>query len=221
MQADVSVIVATKNGARYLGEALASVTEQQGVAVELIVVDARSTDESVSIARRFGARVISQSAGGLAAAWNMGIAEAQAPVIGFLDSDDRWLAGTLRRRLDDLPMDGSAISVGRTRLFLEPGHDVPAALNPATIGPEFQSPIPGTILAPRAIFDRIGTFDDSFLIASDVDWVGRALAAGIELRPFDGLVLEKRIHDTNLSLGAKVNSAELLKALRTRIKSAR
>jgi glycosyltransferase involved in cell wall biosynthesis len=221
MNPEISVIVATKNSARYLAETLASITEQPLTAIELIVVDAGSEDGSDAIARDFGARVIAQSTGKLAAAWNLGIAAASAPLIGFLDSDDRWIAGTLRARVDSLSVGGLALSVGRTRLFLEPGHDVPGGLNPATIGPEFQSPIPGTMLIPRKVFDLVGNFDDRFLIASDVDWVGRALAHGIEFRPFDALVLEKRIHDSNLSLSSKVNSSELLRALRTRITMAR
>jgi len=221
MHPEVSVIVATKNSARYLDEALASITEQPLTAIELIVVDAGSNDGSVDIARKFGARVIAQSTGRLAAAWNLGIAEARAPIIGFLDSDDRWVAQTLRARLDSLSADRSAVSVGRVRLFLEPGYSIPPGLNPATIGPEFQAPIPGTMLVSRPILDRIGRFDDAFLIASDVDWVGRALAQGVEMLPFDGLVLEKRIHAANLSLSSKVSSPELLRALRTRISKAR
>jgi glycosyltransferase involved in cell wall biosynthesis len=217
MQPDVSVIVATKNSGRYLHDALESIVDQSPALVDLIVVDAGSIDDTRAIAARYGARVIPQTEGRLAAAWNLGLAEARAPFLAFLDSDDRWVPRTLRPRLEALGAREDAVSVGRVRLFLEPGHAVPEGLNPDVIGRELNSPIPGTMIVPRALFDRLGGFDDSYRIAADVDWVGRALAAGCELMPFDGLVLEKRVHDSNLSLTGRQNSIELLRALRRRL----
>jgi len=49
----VTVVVPTKNAERTLGACLASVRQQTGHAVELIVVDNHSTDASVEIARRY------------------------------------------------------------------------------------------------------------------------------------------------------------------------
>jgi len=54
----VSVVVATRNNAATLDRMLSSIRDQTYPNVELIVVDNSSTDESVSIAKRHGARVV-------------------------------------------------------------------------------------------------------------------------------------------------------------------
>lgn len=215
---DVSVIVATKNSAPFLDEALASIATQGAVTIELIVVDADSHDGTQEIACRHQARLIDQKEGRLGAAWNLGIAAATAPVIGFLDSDDRWVRETLRARLAALAtLSGPGISIGRVCMFLESGFQVPTGLNPEVIGRELPSPIPGCMLVSRELFDSVGAFDDSYAIASDVDWFGRALAKDHQPAIVDAVVLEKRVHGKNLSLTGTQNSAELLRALRRRI----
>ena len=66
MQAAVSVIVAVKNGAAFLADALQSVRGQPGPSIDLIVVDGGSTDGSRAIAARFGARILREATPGLA-----------------------------------------------------------------------------------------------------------------------------------------------------------
>jgi glycosyltransferase involved in cell wall biosynthesis len=213
------VIVATKNSARFLDQALASVVRQKGVSIDLIVVDANSSDQTVEIAAAYGARVIKQSTGGLGKAWNLGVAAAKAPVIGFLDSDDRWTPSTLKSRLELLHRKPkSLLSHGMVRFFLEPGSPFPTGMRQDLFEGEFLSPLPGTLLIRREAFLTIGPFDETYAIASDVDWIGRAVSAGHPPSPVGLVVLEKRIHESNLSLSGEANSAELLRCLRTKIR---
>ncbi len=106
----VSVIVPTYNRAHYLGEAIASILNQdiQGCQIEIIVVDDGSTDETKEILRKFGdsVRYIYQDNHGVGAARNRGINEATGEWVAFLDSDDRWLPDKLTlqfRALDTFP----------------------------------------------------------------------------------------------------------------------
>jgi len=87
----VSVIIPVYNGAEFLPHALDSVRRQTRPADELIVVDDQSTDDSVSIARRFGARVVQtgRNLGG-AGARREGIDAATGDILAFLDADDYW-----------------------------------------------------------------------------------------------------------------------------------
>ena len=59
----LSVVIITLNEARNLGRCLQSV---QRIANEVVVLDSHSTDETVAIAERFGARVVQQSFAGYA-----------------------------------------------------------------------------------------------------------------------------------------------------------
>jgi glycosyltransferase involved in cell wall biosynthesis len=95
----VSVILPVFNRADVLGRAIRSVLEQEFQEFELIVVDDGSSDDSLAIARSFGdprIRMIElgQNRGGNAAR-NEGIRAAVAPLIAFLDSDDRYLPNKL------------------------------------------------------------------------------------------------------------------------------
>ena len=84
----VSVIVPNYNYARTLGLCLSALERQTYPHIEVIVVDDRSTDDSVEIARRHGVRVVETDTNiGAPAARNLGVRYARGEVLFFLDSD--------------------------------------------------------------------------------------------------------------------------------------
>ena len=84
----VSVIVPNYNYAASLELCIRAVQAQTYEPMELIVVDDCSTDDSVAIATRLGARVVRTPAnGGVAAARNLGVELARGEVLVFVDSD--------------------------------------------------------------------------------------------------------------------------------------
>ncbi|MDZ4701668.1 MAG: glycosyltransferase [Rhodothermales bacterium] len=94
----VSVLVANYNYARYLPEAIESVLGQSYAALEVIVCDDGSTDESVAVARSFAARdarvrVLTKSNGGVASALNAAFRESRGELVCLLDADDAFLPG--------------------------------------------------------------------------------------------------------------------------------
>jgi tetratricopeptide (TPR) repeat protein len=85
-QPTVSVCMIVKNEAHNLPRALASVC---GIASEIIVVDTGSVDETVQIARRFGARVVERPwTGHFAEARNASLEPATSDWILFIDADE-------------------------------------------------------------------------------------------------------------------------------------
>jgi glycosyltransferase involved in cell wall biosynthesis len=84
----VSVIVPNYNYARTLDLCLAALERQHYPHLEVIVVDDRSTDDSVAVARRHGVRVLVTDTNiGAPAARNLGVEHARGEVLFFLDSD--------------------------------------------------------------------------------------------------------------------------------------
>lgn len=99
----VSVVIPCFNYAAYVGEAIDSVRAQDGVRVEIIVVDDCSTDDSVAVARAIAAddarvRVIAQPVNrGAVDTFNAGLAEVLGDYVVRLDADDLLTPGSLAR----------------------------------------------------------------------------------------------------------------------------
>ena len=123
MTAKVSVILPVHNRADVLPRAITSVLDQEFRDLELIVIDDGSADNSAEVAQSFSdARIrlirLGQNRGGNVAR-NEGIRASTAPIIAFLDSDDRylpnklgWVVAEFRRRPElDLLVD-SFIKIG-------------------------------------------------------------------------------------------------------------
>lgn len=101
----VSVIVPVYNGVRTVARAIDSALAQTGVALEVVVVDDASTDDTLAFLRRRYAedprvRIFSCARnGGPSVARNRAIDEARGDWLAVLDADDRYRPGRLARLL--------------------------------------------------------------------------------------------------------------------------
>ena len=88
----VSVIIPTYNRAALLREAVESVLKQTYGAIEVVVVDDGSTDDTAAVMQEYGNRVrySRRPNGGVNAARNIGIKQAKGQYLALLDSDDLW-----------------------------------------------------------------------------------------------------------------------------------
>ncbi|HET8773773.1 MAG TPA: glycosyltransferase family A protein, partial [Thermoanaerobaculia bacterium] len=96
----ISVVIPTYNRAGEVGAAIDSALAQTRPALEVIVVDDGSTDQTPDVLARYGEgiRVVRQVNQGVSAARNAGIAVARGDLLAFLDSDDVWLPRNLELR---------------------------------------------------------------------------------------------------------------------------
>lgn len=85
---DLSIVVPTLDEAAHLGVLLGQLARSVGVDAEVIVTDGGSTDGTVALAERFGARVV-QGSPGRGRQLNRGRAEAQGALLLFLHADSR------------------------------------------------------------------------------------------------------------------------------------
>lgn len=120
----ISLLVAVRNEARHLASTLEALVAQDCPPdwLEVLVIDGESTDDTVTIARGFsnrlpGLRVISNPRILSAAAWNIGLAEARAPVISILSGHVALPRDYIRVMLSQLTNDlagvgGRAVPVG-------------------------------------------------------------------------------------------------------------
>jgi len=88
----VSIVVPCYNAKRFLGESLRSALDQTRAAIEVMVVDDGSTDESIEALSGFpGVRCVRQENQGVSVARNRGLSETQGEYVIFQDADDRLL----------------------------------------------------------------------------------------------------------------------------------
>lgn len=98
----ISVIVPVHNGEKFLPRCLAALTAPSNVALEVIVVDDCSTDQSAEISRRLGARVIGMPRqSGPAGARNHGAQQARGEILFFVDADVVVKPDSLQRVAED------------------------------------------------------------------------------------------------------------------------
>jgi glycosyltransferase involved in cell wall biosynthesis len=126
MPLKLSIITPSFNQGRFLEETILSVLKQGYEPLEYIVIDGGSTDESVSIIRRYEDRLAyweSEKDRGQVHAINKGLERATGDVFAFINSDDVYLPGALNAVMDHFEEHPESKWVcGDTIMFGE-GHD--------------------------------------------------------------------------------------------------
>jgi glycosyltransferase involved in cell wall biosynthesis len=141
----VSVVIPAFNAGQYIEAAIASATQQDGVSLEVVVVDDRSTDDTCEKVRRMASAdprvtlIVLPQNGGPSVARNAGIAAAQGKWIALLDADDSFLPGRLRT-LVALAEDQHADMVADNMMLVDAGD-----------GSAVPMMAPGFLVCPRAI----------------------------------------------------------------------
>ena len=213
---DVSVVIAVRNGERFLAEALRSVARQTVPPCEVLVIDGHSTDDTARIANTFsGVALHEQDGSGIPNAYNSGVKLARGALIAFLSHDDLWTPDKLAVQTGYLRDHPAAMyCVARAKFFLEPGCSVPPTFRAALLEGDHVARIMETLVARRELFDLVGGFDEALHVAEDVDWYARVADAGYPVNVVEKVLLHKRVHGVNSSLTAATHNHNLLTALR-------
>jgi len=214
--ARVSVVMAVKNGERFIAQALDSVMTQTLAAHEIILVDGQSTDSTVEIARRYtGLKIVEQRGTGIANAYNTGIKATTGEMVAFLSHDDLWASEKLSRQANAL-MDNPELGyvTALATFFLESGSELPYGFRQELLQGSHVAHIMETLMARRNTFSAVGPFDESLSTAEDVDWFSRAKDKAIPSAVVPHALLKKRIHGANISLDVESNNRNLMQTIR-------
>jgi glycosyltransferase involved in cell wall biosynthesis len=178
----ISIVTPSFNQGRYLGETLDSILGQAYPSLEYIVMDGGSADESVDVIRAREERLAfwrSQPDHGQAAAINEGFARARGVILGWLNSDDLHMNGTLRTVANLLAgcVQEAVVVYGSCELFRDDGSlierrsAVPFDSNRLQITDFLDQP---SVFFTRAAWERVGPLDESLHYAFDWEWFLRA-----------------------------------------------
>ena len=219
----VSVIMPAFNAARFIAVAIASLLqERDALALDIVVVDDGSTDDTRAIvediaARHPQVRLLRNPRKGIAAARNTGVANiaSECRFVAFMDADDASVAGRLVRQRDLMVNDPTIdVLYGRVEMFVDFDDQ---ALQPRQAsrtriirGPYLQS----AMYRPQ-VFARVGAFDESYRQGCDTDYLLRVMESGARLVLDEGVAAYYRRHDANVTLNtAEVQREFVLATLR-------
>jgi glycosyltransferase involved in cell wall biosynthesis len=186
-----SVVVPAYNAARTLDACLQALNTQTTAtdAYEIILVDDGSRDNTAEIAQRHGVRLIRQENRGPAAARNRGVAEARSDIVLFTDADCQpqpdWIENMLVPFADPQVTGVQGAYLTR-QTFLTARFAQAEFEDRYELMARFESiDLVATYAAGfrRALFLRMGGFDDSFPVANneDTDFSYRLCEAGHKL----------------------------------------
>ncbi len=188
----VSIVIPVYNGSNFLREAIESALAQTYQNLEIIVVNDGSTDDTESIALSFGDKIryFSKKNGGTSTALNMGIENMLGEYFSWLSHDDLYYPQKIARSVEELSKlenkDTIIISdvdgmTDYTRTFpsaeYQKHRDAFPTRNSSYLYPVVYNKTHGcTHLISKKIFETVGLFEVTSLVAHDFEFYYRAFS---------------------------------------------
>lgn len=186
----LSVITVTKDSAHTLRDAIESVCSQKDELIEYIVIDGKSTDQTLSILENYSTcidRILIEKDDGLYFAMNKGIQLARGRYISFLNADDYYFHNVLSAILeilksaDELSFVSDIQLVDKNQKLHVPVGD----LNWRMI------PHPGLFMEKSELIS-LGGFDTNYQVAADYELVSRSMKNGHKIKNINLLTTAHR-----------------------------
>jgi glycosyltransferase involved in cell wall biosynthesis len=202
----VSVVIAVYDRRDQLSEAVDSVLSQDGVEVEVVIVNDGSTDGTAEVADGLAAQhdnvqVVHQENAGPSAARNAGVGVSSGHWLTFLDSDDLMMPGRLAAQVHQLRRVGpNSVVMGEESIEIADG-----VMSPLAITLQLAKPRPHwytmTMMTTRSVFDDVGGFDKSLRMAEDTELLFRMKRRGVKIERFEQVWTRRRVFGDNLVYG--------------------
>ncbi len=200
-----SIITVSFNSEKTIEKTIQSVINQFGeFETEYIIIDGNSTDSTIKLISNYEEHitcVVSEPDDGIFDAMNKGIQKATGDWIGIINSDDWYAEGALNHVLEISKENDCEIIVGRVVKVDETQSYGKIVI----VQPKFSTLIPNNhpaTFVKREVYNRIGSFNLSYKIAGDLDFILRAQKENISI------YRDKNIYTYMLSGGESSNSIQ-------------
>lgn len=196
----VSVVTPCYNSSRFLEETIRSVLTQDYERLEYIVVDGGSTDGTIRIIERYGSTIrwVSEPDHGQSEALNKGFRMATGEILGWLNADDVYLPGAVKRAVtflrehpDTAAVYSDGLIIDADGRFLGQWRGCDFSLRELLLGRCFICQ--PTIFMRRDAVEEVGWLDESLHYTMDYDlWLRLGLRTRLGYLPERGAAF--RLH---------------------------
>jgi glycosyltransferase involved in cell wall biosynthesis len=220
----ISIITPSFNQGKYIEQTILSVLGQGYPALEYIIVDGGSKDESADIIRKYEGQLawwVSEKDNGQAHAINKGFARATGDILMWLNSDDMLVPGVLSFIATTVSTQGEGIYYGNCIHFRENqegldawGGDVVRATRIHELE-HIDYIVQPSSFWNRSVYEKVGPLSETLHFGFDWEWFLRAKEHGIKFTPLNKPLSMYRFHDDHKSgTGGRTRQEELLKIYR-------
>jgi glycosyltransferase involved in cell wall biosynthesis len=208
----VSVVMPSLNQARFIDAAIDSVLSQDYPNIELIVADGGSDDGTVELLGNRQAadrrvRWFSRRDSGPAQAINAALAQVRGTIVGWLNSDDLYTPGAVRRAVDTLQANSRWLMVYGHGQHVDDGgkplSDYPTLLPSSPIAQFSEGCFicQPTVFLLRSMWVLQGKLDENLETAFDFDyWLRAFLAFPDRIGFVDALQAYSRLHEKCITM---------------------
>lgn len=218
----ITIVVPSFNQGRFLDHALQSIFSQD-MPVEVLVLDGGSADNSVEIIRKWEPHLAWWRSGpdnGQAAAINEGVAKGTAPYVCWLNSDDYYLPGGLKKLWQAIEASPKSPAAYGRCWTMKP--------NGSKIGPYLTLPFrvwlfanfcfvcqPGTLIRRQA-WEAVGGLDTKLHMALDYDLWWRLYRSHGKMRYVRKFVAATVMHpETKTATNRRAHYRESMQVVKT------
>ncbi|WP_192361926.1 glycosyltransferase family 2 protein [Mesorhizobium mediterraneum] len=219
----ISVLTVCWNSATTIRHTIDSFFAQDHTTKELVIIDGGSSDETLTIVRSYPQdqiRLVSEPDSGMYDALNKGLRLFGGDAVGVLNSDDcfhdRTVLGRISVGLEQADIVHGDLDFVENHLNKRVVRRWRAATRPAKGFRTGWMPAHPTFYVKRKVAEAVGAFDLNFKVASDYDWMLRAIEVhGFKSTTVDGILIDMMIGgESTRSLQSHI--AHNMEALRAR-----
>ncbi|MEQ8239649.1 MAG: glycosyltransferase family 2 protein [Cyclobacteriaceae bacterium] len=198
----ISIITVTLNSEKTLRDTIESIQSQTYKDIEYIIIDGKSTDNTLSIVKEYDmvvSQVISETDSGLYDAMNKGLKMATGEVIGILNSDDFYSHNKVLEKIAQKIKETSCDVLYADINYVDPNN--PTKIVRQWISQEFGPnyfekgyvPAHPTVFIKKKLVKKY-TYNLNFKLAADYDWLLRLFSdSKVTIYYFHGAIINMRL----------------------------
>ena len=215
----VSIVTPSYNQGEFIEETIQSVLNQDYAHIEYIVIDGGSTDNTVDILKKYDDKIIwvSEKDRGQTEAINKGYKKAKGEILGWINSDDTYQPGAIKKTVDYFKTHPDIKVVHGAGYYIDRDNRI---LRPYCSDPNAKASLPQTLnmcqpafFIMREVIENVGLLDSNLHYCMDYEFIIR-ISRKYDIGFLDEYVANLRLYKGNKSSYYQKMHAEVMEVQR-------